>query len=348
MKSNRRAGGFLSVGKLTARVEKKDRRRNGEAEYCLNPSSSFIIHPSSFVAVRTPTAIVTDLGTEFGVEVDQSGVTESHVFVGKVKVLALAARNGSKGQEVSLGENESVRVEKSADAAASPVVIRRGVARPEGFVRAGQLARLMEQSKLTPLRRWLAYSRQLRKDPSLLAYYPFESVGKDSWMLANATAAGDSLDGQIEGPLWTTGRFPGKVALRFRGPGTGDKVVLPHQERFKFTGPFSLAVWFKVEQFTDKYQALITKADVLVATPAGRRHEHACLRHEPEGGKFAARAHSSGRTDVADGRWHLAVAVYEPDGNVARKRLYLDGRLDAEGQTPMPLSATTSRCGSEQ
>jgi hypothetical protein len=35
-------------------------------------------------AVRTPTALVEDLGTEFGVEVLQSGETASHVFEGKI------------------------------------------------------------------------------------------------------------------------------------------------------------------------------------------------------------------------------------------------------------------------
>ena len=40
--------------------------------------------PSPLFSVRTPTAIVTDLGTEFGVEVDKLGATQSHVFRGKI------------------------------------------------------------------------------------------------------------------------------------------------------------------------------------------------------------------------------------------------------------------------
>ncbi len=70
------SGGFLSLGRLTARVETKE--------------SPFRLPPSAFV-VRTPTAVVTDLGTEFGVEVDRQGHTESHVFVGKVKVVSADA-----------------------------------------------------------------------------------------------------------------------------------------------------------------------------------------------------------------------------------------------------------------
>ena len=56
-----------------------------------NPDSSFI--PSSFIpfAVRTPTATVTDLGTEFGVEVSKDGNTTSHVFRGSVRLQVVPA-----------------------------------------------------------------------------------------------------------------------------------------------------------------------------------------------------------------------------------------------------------------
>ena len=103
-------GGFLSLGKLTARVESKglgagDRdqgRRASEpptqpspkrgaqptASLALRPSAgkaesrnpkAEISNPQSPIpnplfAVRTPTAVVTDLGTEFGVEVDRRGL----------------------------------------------------------------------------------------------------------------------------------------------------------------------------------------------------------------------------------------------------------------------------------
>ena len=70
-----------------------------------------------------------------------------------------------------------------------------------------------------------------------------------------------ALDGQVEGAEWVYGRLPGKYALYFHGPGSGDKVVLPEQERFKFTGPFSVAVWFRVERFTAMTHTLVAKGD---------------------------------------------------------------------------------------
>ena len=78
-------GGYLSVGKLTGKLEKgNDEARMTNDEGLRN--SSFVIRPSSFV-IRTPTATVTDLGTEFGVEVSRAGDTETHIFVGAVKIV---------------------------------------------------------------------------------------------------------------------------------------------------------------------------------------------------------------------------------------------------------------------
>jgi hypothetical protein len=48
----------------------------------------------------------------------------------------------------------------------------------------------------------------------------------------------------------------------------------------------------------------------------------------------------AGKTEVADRRWHLGVAVYEPVGNTAHKRLFVDGRLDVANESPLSLNRT--------
>ena len=111
-------GGYLSVGKLTARLEKKGR---GKAKHgTLNAelsdsSSSFIVHRSSFV-FRTPTATVTDLGTEFGVEVGPRGDDVVHVFVGRV-IVRYAAKGIDSGREIVLNAGRSVRLDDNGIAA---------------------------------------------------------------------------------------------------------------------------------------------------------------------------------------------------------------------------------------
>ncbi len=134
------AGGYLALGKLTAKVEAvegKGSRSKVQGSRSKAEPSSFILHPSSLISVRTPTAVVTDLGTEFGVEVDHSGGTQSHVFRGKVKV-AVLADGGNKGarREVILGENESARVERAEGAGQMSIIRCAAGKAPSGFVRA--------------------------------------------------------------------------------------------------------------------------------------------------------------------------------------------------------------------
>jgi hypothetical protein len=339
------AGGYLSVGKLTARVEAKTqdprpKTHNRSPNPQIAAPSPLSSLPSPLFAVRTPTATVTDLGTEFGVDVQAAGVTAAHVFRGMVEVQPIAADGARHGHAIRLTENESAQVERRPGG--KTVEVHRGAANPAIFVRADQLPDLTREKLLKPLRRWQAYSRQLRDDPALIAYYTFEKASGGNATLPNMSAAGRLLDGQIDGAEWVWGRLPGKYALYFHGPGSGDRVALPEPQRFKFAGPFSIAVWFKVAQFSAIfYQPLITKGD---ASWRLQRHEatntitfDTNYSTIPAGASDPPCRITNGRTDVVDRRWHLAVAVYEPAGNVAKKRLYIDGCLDAENETPLPL-----------
>ena len=115
-----RDGGFLSVGKLTARLEKKVQ----EASSLKSPHP---LSPAAFV-VRTPMAVVTDLGTEFGVEVGPTGVVETCVFDGRVRVDAIG-RNGVNAATQELSRGEAVRI------LPREYVIRPAVMKSEQFVR---------------------------------------------------------------------------------------------------------------------------------------------------------------------------------------------------------------------
>jgi len=135
-----RDGGFLSIGKLTAKLEKRAERREeersgvsgeGAAEVASgqwpvasdkNPKSQDPEIPKSLVsgrqslapvfAVRTPTATVTDLGTEFGVDVNKEGCTASHVFRGSIQVQAVSNNGKVEGVARVLHENESAYVDR--------------------------------------------------------------------------------------------------------------------------------------------------------------------------------------------------------------------------------------------
>ena len=111
------ASGFLSLGKLTARLEKnvasgqwsgagKSEIPNPQSPIA-NPSSLSTIHYPLFT-IKTPTAIVTDLGTEFAVEVSEQGGDRVCVFQGKVMV---RTSNGHVSHELALTEGQSSLVD---------------------------------------------------------------------------------------------------------------------------------------------------------------------------------------------------------------------------------------------
>jgi len=98
--------------------------------------------------------------------------------------------------------------------------------------------------------RWSAYSAQLRQDPDLLLYFAFEPDARRPSVLPNqATATADRFDGRLgtrgvtlSAPTWTNGRFPGKSALDFFGPGK-QHVVIPHAEGLNLIAPCTVSMW---------------------------------------------------------------------------------------------------------
>jgi len=96
-------GGFLSFGKLTGKLDRK--ARDFDSQSIVASSTPFII--------RTPTAVVTDLGTEFSVRVDSDGRTTSRVFRGAVRIHPTAAADDR--QDCVLREDEAVQVADRSD-----------------------------------------------------------------------------------------------------------------------------------------------------------------------------------------------------------------------------------------
>ena len=179
---NSTAGGYLSSGKLTARLKSKaeeqsiggqwwvaksdnlhspiygkadggengsqqnsdDHPRSGptvtlaQRDGGRDSSPPFPV-PSPFT-VTTPTAIVTDIGTEFAIEVRGPSSTDTHVFCGVVEV---QVRDGGAAPPIRLTESESLRVKAEKGQVA---VVSREAVDGDGFVR-----RLPSQGKRVPI-----------------------------------------------------------------------------------------------------------------------------------------------------------------------------------------------------
>ncbi len=278
-----RDGGFLSVGKLTARLEKKQSAISGQQSepaasmanhkseiinqkslasspqplapnsnpQSLIPNPSLSPIPNPLFTIKTPTATVTDLGTEFGVEVSKEGNTVSHVFRGTVEVRPIA-RNGQRGQRLLLTANESAQVEREPSDKEGRTVHRIKV-NPSVFVRVDRLPEIVDEKKLKPFRRWEIFSRGLRSDPSLLAYYDFQRNDDAPTVLPNATDNADhTLDGHIVGAAWTIGRMYGKQALAFNGVESRVDINLPRQ-----SDDLTLTAWINIDAMGNVFNDLL-------------------------------------------------------------------------------------------
>jgi hypothetical protein len=193
---------------------------------------------------------VTDLGTEFGVEVGASGDCAAYVFQGEIELRT--PPDGSAAETVRLVKDESAYVER--DAGGRVAVVDHGGATPNSFVRHEQLGRLVQERQAKLSRDRATRYEQLLCDPSLVVCYDFRRQENEPNVLrATGRDVGQTLDGVIENATWTTGRLPGKEALLFDGHQSRVKVDLPEPMTH-----MTLAAWLTVGLIDGNAAGLLT------------------------------------------------------------------------------------------
>jgi len=170
-----------------------------------------------------------DLGTEFGLRVDDTSVTSDlYVFDGQVDVTD--PRSGAV-QSVTFGKSSRSVGGRPEDA--PPL--------KEGdFPTPGSIG----------LKRWEQYELEMRKDRTLLAFYPFSRQTNET-VLAN-TVDGGMADGRITGARWTTGRWPGKDGLLFDRDTDFAQVTIPGEYQ-----DLTIATWIKIERIDFVFNAIL-------------------------------------------------------------------------------------------
>ena len=149
-----------------------------------------------------------DLGTEFGVSVAKDlKQSEVHIFGGAVDVKSEA---GTLLSSLTLGQSARVAEGRVLGPAEAPV--------PGLYPTPSDVGLLG----------WQQWRDQIKADPTLVCYYPFESRPDDRTVLTDATG---SRNGRIEGARWVSGRWPGKQALLFDRSEDGVEVSLPEDYR---------------------------------------------------------------------------------------------------------------------
>jgi hypothetical protein len=244
-------GGFLQVGKLVARVasgqwpvasgqknEERVERREESAENQKSENrnskspSSLSPLPSPLFSVRTPTAWVEDLGTEFGVEVSASGETASHVFQGQVVMRIEGTGSGGRGAGDKNPESPNPRTSNpeiilsagqigSVKRGEPAVAVSEAAADSRRFVRSMPLPKFMSDSE--------AYAKLVLSLKPVVYYRMERPVGeKDRRIVFDSASGGHHgelrLGDEYGGPPYRPGRFGDSLWLR--GPERSDRAIV--------------------------------------------------------------------------------------------------------------------------
>ncbi len=212
-----RTGGFLSIGKLTARLD------NAKPQAADSKSSLSTIHYPLFT-IKTPTAVVTDLGTEFGVEVSPTGDTETHVLVGSVRFAKLNKAGGDTEEQV-LRAGRAARCDSRQGRISVVKTDARRFTRfmptsPEGY------------AAMVLAMRPVAYYRMEPSAEVKDRHVVFDSADGHHGVLHTVDSSSEP---------WQAGRFAG--ALHFDGKTYVDIPTLPSAE----TGELSVTAWVFVQ-----------------------------------------------------------------------------------------------------
>jgi hypothetical protein len=231
-------GGYLSVGKLTAKLEKRS-AVSGQRSETSNPQS---LIPNPLFSVRTPTAIVTDLGTEFGVEVGQGGVTRVHVLQGLVEARGT-------GKEAEHGHCERLAAGKAVEIGQAGKSIKAVSFAPETFVRT--------LPSRTESRAETAYIDAVLADKPL-AYWPLnEPRGSRTF----ADRSGHGFHGYAVGK--PAAGEPGALGAGSRAVGFdgGSYIDALRHDEFAFQNNFSIEAWMCVSGEWPQQAARIISAN---------------------------------------------------------------------------------------
>ncbi|PQO45986.1 LamG-like jellyroll fold domain-containing protein [Blastopirellula marina] len=183
--------------------------------------------------IATDNLEVEDLGTEFGVVVDEERNGELHVFAGEVRL------HGRNQSPELMGENSAIAWKGDK----SPRAI---IANEDAFATDASIG----------YHYWLAQSQALRKDPSAIFYFDFESGGDDPATILNRAPSGVIKSGDVSGGIWASGRWPEKGALLFeQGDDRIDLDIPGEYDAVTIMG------WAQVNRYDHALQALFNTRD---------------------------------------------------------------------------------------
>jgi hypothetical protein len=273
---------------------------------------------------------VIDLGTEFGLSVSAVG-SDVQVFDGEVRV----ERDAVTSQLVRAGQSFSQK---------DGVINRMTVAQDEYT----DLAMLDEQARdqnSERLKRWQDFSRRLRQDKRLIAYYALDQPQRWQRTLKNsAEATSDDLDGAIVGAKRVAGRWPGKGALELKQPGDRVRVNIPGEFR-----SLSFACWVRIDSLDRWYNSLFLTDNYQRGEPhwqildSGQLFFSVRVSQQKGGQEHRVVLSPPFWSPTLSGKWLHLATTYDVDAKTTTH--YLNGRQLIAESIPLHQLVETTRIG---
>lgn len=189
--------------------------------------------------INTPHISAIDLGTSFGLTVNESQ-SDLHVFKGSVKLSSAIQpwdRTLEEGEGVLMASDRPP-VRFAADAGAFAALF--------DFQARSQAAEARRYDQ------WRTACKRLETDESLLLHFDFENVPPAGWQIPNlGNPRAEVTDATMVGCQWTEGRWPEKRALEFQS--VNDRVRLAVPGEFE---SMTLSAWVSVKGLDRKVNSL--------------------------------------------------------------------------------------------
>ena len=291
---------------------------SGEATCTRGKLSANVPPQAKGFRINTPKGTIVDLGTEFGLDVNDAS-SEVHVFKGEVELhkAAESMKSLKEGQAMTFAADSQLLA-----------------ANASSFASLNEINARTALSDRSQFERWQAQSGSLKSDPGLKLHFDFQE-DKTSRSLRNHALSGE--DGSIVGASWTLGRWPEKHALEFRNVSDRVRLSVPGE-----TKALTMAIWVRVNGLDRAFNSLF------MSEGWGDRKVHWQITREGKIRLGVAGAPNKGHFDYDTpvfftperfGRWmHLAL-VFNPTAKEVRH--YANGvllaRLPLQESSPLKL-----------
>lgn len=208
---------------------------SSEAQCTAGKLSAHVPPQAKGFRVQTPKGVIVDLGTDFGLDLNDPAAAV-HVFKGEVELH---------------GATDAVRSLKEGQAVALADTARSMVADQAAFASLSNLEARTAESERLAFEDWLLRSRSWDQDPGLLLHFDFQDRRETRSLKNHAPATTEVPAGSIVGCEWTEGRWPGKRALEFRNVSDRVRLSLPGQHL-----ALTFSTWVRINGLDRSYNSL--------------------------------------------------------------------------------------------